>query len=280
MKAISYQLSAISLKVSCFKSPTLMNQPVNFRSPLDDPESLPLLKIETIVNPSDDVSILIVAPHPDDETLGCGGAIALCHQLNIPVEVLIISDGTKSHPNSLIYPASTLKLLREQESLDALAILGLDSAAVSFLSLPDSAVPTQNQPNYSSAIALCEHYLRPIAPSIIFLPWRNDPHADHRASWGLIQVACEHLSLSPRLIEYPIWDWDEQQRQNFTESVDVWRLDISSVLDLKKCAIAKYRSQTTDLINDDPDAFRLTPEILQNFIKPWEVYLEQTNEQA
>jgi len=251
-----------------------MSRAVNFSQPLSAPSALPLLKIEILSNINSNLPILIVAPHPDDETLGCGGAIALLCQLNLPVEVLIISDGTKSHPNSLTYPAPALKKLRERESLAALAILGVKPEAVTFLALPDGAVPTIEQPSWQNAIALCRNYLSRIAPSLIFLPWRNDPHPDHRASWELLQVTSRDLLPLPRLIEYPIWDWDTEQRRNFSESVNAWRLDINSVLNLKQNAIAQYRSQISDLIDDDPEGFRLTSEMLQNFTQPWEIYIE------
>ena len=241
------------------------------------PEFLPLLDIKKIVARS----ILIVAPHPDDETLGCGGAIALSGQLNIPVSVLIVSDGTKSHPNSKAYPPPALKKVREQESLAALAILGVAPEAVTFLGLPDGAVPMEAEgkinkaiQEYQKASALISQYLTNLAPSIIFLPWRKDPHPDHRASWQLFTTEAANLINPPRIIEYPIWDWDVKQRGDFAESVKAWRLDISSVVELKQQAIAQYRSQISDLINDDPEGFRLTPQMLQNFTKPWEIYLE------
>jgi hypothetical protein len=47
------------------------------------------------------------------------------------------------------------------------------------------------------------------------------------------------------------------------------------VVELKQQAIAAYCSQTTDLIDDDPEGFRLTPEMLANFTRPWEVYIEE-----
>jgi LmbE family N-acetylglucosaminyl deacetylase len=233
------------------------------------------LPIKTLVHRSSDQSdqsILIVAPHPDDETLGCGGAIALLRQLNLPVAVVVVSDGTKSHPNSVAYPPPKLKKLREQESLAALAILGVAPEAVTFLDLPDGEVEisSKSQP----AIASIDQYVTQLIPSLVFLPWRKDPHPDHRASWQLFTLAAENLNNPPRIIEYPIWDWDTEQRGDFADSINAWRLDITNVLELKRQAIAQYRSQISDLINDDPAGFRLTPQMLQNFTQPWEIYLE------
>ena len=235
------------------------------------PESLPIWDIKTLVTGSVSKSILVVAPHPDDETLGCGGAIALLRQLDVAVQVSIVSDGTQSHPNSIAYPSTALKQLRERESLSALAILGVAPEAVTFWGMPDGAVLTVVQ---HKEIDRIQKYLCNLTPSIIFLPWRKDPHPDHRASWQLFTTACKQLAYFPRIIEYPIWDWDREQRQDFLDSVNVWRLDISEVLKLKLRAIAQYRSQISDLIDDDPEGFRLTPEMISNFTQPWEIYLE------
>ena len=234
------------------------------------PESLSILDTKTLVSGSIPESILVVAPHPDDETLGCGGAIALLRQLDVVVKVLVVSDGTQSHPNSIAYPAPVLKQLRERESLAALTLLGVAPEAVTFWGMPDGAVPTVVQ---HQEIQI-QKYLCNFTPSIIFLPWRKDPHPDHRASWQLFTTACKQLAYSPRIIEYPIWDWDKEQRQDFPDSVNAWRLDISKVLELKRQAIAQYRSQISDLIDDDPQGFRLTPEMILNFTQPWEIYLE------
>ena len=58
-------------------------------------------------------------------------------------------------------------------------------------------------------------------------------------------------------------------------SVTTWRLDINQVVKLKQQAIATYPSQTTNLIDDAPEGFRLKPQILANFTRPWEVYLKE-----
>lgn len=211
---------------------------------------------------------LIVAPHPDDETLGCGGAIALLRSIGCDVRVLIVSDGTLSHPNSQKYPRLALRELRESETISALAILGVEKTAITFLRLPDGGIANQN-PDLS-------HYLTQIAPQLVFVPLRYDPHPDHRASFQLISKAINSLNQTPRLVEYPIWDWDVQQRGNWDDArLTSWRLDISFVVALKQKAIASYRSQITNLIDDDPQGFQLTSEMLANFTRPVEVYLEE-----
>ncbi|MEH2445283.1 MAG: PIG-L deacetylase family protein [Nostoc sp.] len=237
--------------------------------PLDNPSVLPWRSVNEIACSA----ALIVAPHPDDETLGCGGAIALLGSLNCDVQVLVISDGTLSHPRSRKYPADKLLALRETETLSALKLLGVEANAVTFCRMQDGSISTQ----YQSAVASCRDYITEVAPQIIFLPWRYDPHADHRATWKLVKAALHDLHLSPRLIEYPIWDWDWEQRGSLPASLEVttWRLDISTVVEVKQQAIAAYRSQITDLIDDDPQGFRLSAEMLANFTRPWEVYLEE-----
>ncbi|MEA5448770.1 PIG-L deacetylase family protein [Leptolyngbya sp. CCNP1308] len=250
----------------------------SFTSPFVAAEALPLQSITSLQPP-----VLVVAPHPDDETLGCGGAIAQLRARDCPVHVLVISDGTRSHPRSQQYPALRLKQVREAETLAALALLGVEAENVTFLGLPDGAVPhlslagnRPQEPAAQAALEQCQTYLRQTVPQTIFLPYRFDPHRDHRASWQLVQGAIAVLPQPPQVIEYPIWDWDPHQRQPLAEGYQPWRLDVAPQLPLKQQAIHCYRSQTTDLIDDDPTGFRLSPELIANFLNPWEVYLEPT----
>ena len=240
---------------------------------LASPEDLPVRDLSAI----DRQRVVVVAPHPDDETLGCGGAISLLCDRNYDVRILVISDGTLSHPNSQKYPAPALQSLREQETLTALSILGVERSAVTFLRLKDGSVPTLTAFNFPRAKTLCQAYLKTALPDTIFIPWRFDPHADHRATWQLIQAAILSLGITPQVIEYPIWDWDIQQQQKTPDLVQIsgWRLNIEPVLDRKCQAIAAYRSQLGQLIDDDPNGFCLSAELLTNFTRPWEVYFEE-----
>jgi LmbE family N-acetylglucosaminyl deacetylase len=240
------------------------------------PTSLPFCSIQTIANSP----ILVVAPHPDDETLGCGGAIARLRQLDCDVDILVMSDGTQSHPHSRQYPPPALRALREAETIAGVASLGVAAECVTFLQLPDGSVPAISTAAGQRARIRCRLYLERVMPSVIFLPWRYDPHPDHRASWQLIQAALSDFPFQPRLIEYPIWNWDPQQRGTVSMQTrfHAWRVDIGSVLRQKQSAIAAYRSQTTSLIEDDPTGFRLSAEMLTHFTHPWEVYLEEESQ--
>jgi LmbE family N-acetylglucosaminyl deacetylase len=243
------------------------------KHPTSDPLQSPLHSILHIAAEP----VLVVAPHPDDETLGCGGAIALLRQLGLIVRVLVISDGTQSHPRSVKYPAHKLRTLRESETRSAMNLLGVDSQ-VTFLQLPDGAIPTDEKPEFDRALEQCGDYLKTVMPAIVFVPWRDDPHPDHRATWHLINGTLSQCRLFPRVIEYPVWDWDAAQRRTYEGSPMIaWRLDISKVVERKQEAIAAYRSQTTNLIDDDPLGFRLTPQMLANFAQPWELYIEPRN---
>lgn len=245
------------------------------KSPLALPFALDLMPPETVIEWG---KTLIVAPHPDDESLGCGGAIALLREAKMEVCALVMSDGTLSHPNSRRFPAEKLRALREREMRNALEILGVSSDAVTFFRYRDRSVPqNETAKNWAEAVERCRAYLQKIQPQTILVPWRRDPHPDHRATCALINAARnkpENRGL--RLIEYPIWLWEIAKRADapcFGE-VCAWRLDIETVFEKKQRAVAAHESQVTNLIDDDPQGFRLTPEILAHFAQKWEIYLE------
>ena len=219
---------------------------------------------------------LVIAPHPDDETLGCGGAIALLRQRNIPVHVLFISDGTMSHPHSLKYPPEARRALREQEAWDALAVLGVDKKNTTFLQLPDTKVPTFSSTAFEEAVTRVQACLTALQPQTVLVPWRRDPHCDHQASWQLTHEAVLRHKQPLRWLEYPIWVWELAQPEDIPRPEDgqLWRLSVEAVLPLKQRAIAAHVSQTTRLIDDDPEGFILTPEVLAHFTEPYEIYIE------
>ncbi|GAB3548907.1 PIG-L deacetylase family protein [Spirosoma fluminis] len=220
---------------------------------------------------------LVIAPHPDDESLGCGGTVALLRQQGYVVQVLFVSDGTMSHPNSPSYPAERLRQLRETEAMDAIKILGLSTADAMFMRLKDRQVPTPEQPGFAEAVRFVQNQLNTYQPTTVFVPWRRDPHPDHRASWQILREALTQLPTQPRVFEYPIWLWElgnEADRPR-PDEMTVWQVPIESVMTQRNQAIAAHRSQVTRLIDDDPAAFFLSPELLTHFEAPRELFLEE-----
>ncbi|WP_461116387.1 PIG-L deacetylase family protein [Spirosoma jeollabukense] len=220
-------------------------------------------------------SALVIAPHPDDESLGCGGLIAQLRALDYVVHVVFVSDGSMSHPNSKTYPAERLRDLREAEAGEALRILGVNDVDCTFLRYKDRQVPVHNQPGFLEAATAIATLIDRVKPSTIFVPWRRDPHPDHRASWQITQEALRQTN-SVRVLEYLIWLWElgNQHDMPDPDEMNVWKVAIDTVIDQRNQAISAHRSQVTRLIDDDPTAFYLSPELLTHFEKPRELFLE------
>ena len=86
-------------------------------------------------------SCLILAPHPDDESLGCGGLIAACCAQSRWPAVVILTDGSRSHTHSRLFPPPRLATLREEEVEKAVRILGLPPDRLFLLHEPDAEAP-------------------------------------------------------------------------------------------------------------------------------------------
>jgi LmbE family N-acetylglucosaminyl deacetylase len=215
--------------------------------------------------------VLVVAPHPDDESIGCGGLIAALRQRQLDVQVVILTDGTGSHANSARYPASRLADLRKGEALEALAILGVAPDAVAFWQLADRFVPDRDSATFESTVVRAHMRLRLLSPATLVIPGRTDSHGDHRAAWSIWTAAADRLAVQPRILEYLVWPGVE------TAKGVPRQLDIASVLSLKRQAIAAHRSQHGLVIDDDPDGFSLPDDLLARAALPWEGFFEDAS---
>lgn len=214
---------------------------------------------------------LIVAPHADDESLGCGGIISLAKKYGQTVYILLLSDGTLSHPNSKDFPKDKLRETRENELVEAASLLGVQAEQIIFCRYQDRNVPGKSSEGFDDAVANMSKMLGILKPQSIFVPWRRDPHPDHRAAFDLINAAETEQA---KIYEYPIWLQELGNSDDAPTSDEVmpFRVNIESVLDKKLKAIAAHRSQTTDLISDDPEGFRLSEEMLASFNVPYETF--------
>ena len=165
--------------------------------------------------------ILVVAPHPDDESLGCGGTIARYTQGGSTVALLVVSDGAALDDKN--ERATNLAAERIQETKAAARILGVQQ--VSFLGLPDGRL---NQ--YREAINQAVHQrLVNFEPEIVFCPSPIDGHRDHAA------VARVLLQLHR---EVPGWSLAFYELH--TPLRPNYLVDISAVINVKEQAVLCY----------------------------------------
>lgn len=221
---------------------------------------------------------VVVAPHPDDESLACGGLLALLARASVEAHVVVATDGAASHPGSVAFPPDRLSELREVEVREAVRRLG-HGERTHLLGLPDGNVPAPEAPGFARAVVALRTLLTEIAPQTVVLPWRRDPHPDHVATWRVADAAL--VGSAVRRLEVPIWLWHRGDAHSTPRDAEAtaWRLDVSPVLAEKAAAVAAHASQTTGLVSDSPDAFRLTPDLLAPFERPFEVYIEMREEE-
>ncbi|MCF2442571.1 PIG-L family deacetylase [Dyadobacter sp. CY345] len=219
---------------------------------------------------------IVMAPHPDDETLGCGGTMALLRKLEIPVHFIFVSDGTMSHPNSKKFPASKLRELREKEAENAVLTLGGDKECIEFLRIKDRSVPYPDDAGFAEIVEKLVKIITDIKPETIFIPWQNDPHPDHKATWEIISEVKKHLKFNRRILEYPIWLWELGNPEDVAviDRMRKFAVNIEETLPLKIQALLAHESQVTRLIDDDPEGFMLSPEVIAHFNIPTEVFFE------
>lgn len=165
--------------------------------------------------------VLVLAPHPDDETLGCGGSIRLLAEKGVPVKVLFLTRGDKALPGS----GSSYSALREKEAKKALRILGISD--YEFFRYPDRELYAGLDDMSAAVSARIDEF----RPDTLYSPSVIDLNPDHRAAAGMALALQERYGLSVAFYELttPI-------RPNVL-------VDISGVFGLKRKAIKAYKSQ-------------------------------------
>lgn len=226
----------------------------------------PVVPLDALVGPG---GALVIAPHPDDETLGCGGLIAALAAVGRPVAVAVLTDGAASHPRSAAYPAPRLTALRERETRDALAHLGAAGAPLRFLRHPDGGLGTADTRASAEALAA---WAGALGRPTLFVTWDGDPHPDHKAAFALARRVQARTGLPLRA--YPVWALTLPGEAPLDATLGpIARFDVGAHLAAKRRAAMAHRSQVEDLIADDPSGFRLTPDQLALFITGHETFI-------
>lgn len=226
--------------------------------------ALPEVDLDVILQGCDP---LVLAPHADDESLGCGGLLSACATSGGRPAVLVVTDGVGSHPNSHSYKPIRLRALREDEARTAARELGLSPERLAFLGLPDTAAPTEGAA-FTDTVDAIVAAMRAWDCHALLAPWRHDPHGDHLAAHLMATEAARRCDALHRA--YPIWGLTLPDGPPAVG----WRLDISAQLPRKRRAIAAHRSQYAGLIDDDANGFQMEPSFRALFETQYEIFLD------
>ena len=201
----------------------------------------------TLLRWTGDRRLIVVAPHPDDETLGCGGLIAQAVRRGVKVAVVALTDGNASHPRSEKWPRARLGQLRIGELKRALRRLGGGDVPLRRLGWGDGEIGRQG-----CARRLCSSLVT-LRAGVVLVTSDADHHPDHQAAFRLAQAATRALGLP--LIRYAVWSRVNERGR----LANRYRA-------AKRWAIAAHRSQVGGYIADDPAGFRLSPAALASLV--------------
>ena len=219
-----------------------------------------------------DRGLLIIAPHPNDEALGCGGLLSWAAHRSRKVRVLGLTDGEASHPGSLTHPPERLASTRRNEARAAAACLGLHEEQLAFLALPDRSLETLTAEQTQMALHRISSWALELTPVLTWVTAWTDPHDDNQAAFRLVQRALETVR-GAQLRAYPVWSWLLGAGQ-FTGRLRGRRVDIAAHAHYKRQAIEAHASQQGRVVLDAPNRCVLPEELLIHAHADYEVLLE------
>jgi LmbE family N-acetylglucosaminyl deacetylase len=213
---------------------------------------------------------IILAPHPDDEVIGCGALIAASARAGHAPVIVHVTDGSGSHPNSRLFPRAVLTALRQHEACLASEVLGVVSSRVHFMGLRDTAAP-QDGPELTAAVETIVETIKDYRKPVIFAPWINDPHCDHQSVSKMATLVSRIIGA--RHLSYLVWGWTLPDDQPIEGDIAGWRFPVHGERRRKSRALHAYQSQISDMINDDPAGFRLDSKTLELMLSDDEAFL-------
>jgi LmbE family N-acetylglucosaminyl deacetylase len=174
--------------------------------------------------------VLVVAAHPDDESVGCGGTLRRHVLDGDAVRAVFLTSG-EGGGHGIENPGE----MREAEAREAARILGI--AEIEFWRERDGALRAGR-----ALTARLQALIRDVRPSLLYAPHAADDHPDHRAAARLVRHAVAGVRRGPEVRHFEIWS----PIQHIDHIVD-----ISDQIGVKRRAIRAYRSQCAVMRFDD-----------------------------
>ncbi len=186
-------------------------------------------------------NLMVLVHAPGDESVWCGGLIAESCRRGRPPFVMVLGDGTLSHPHSTAYPPDRLANLHDRETRAAVACLGLPHERLLMAGVHDGAIPAAG-PGFNAVVRAVTLVMWARDCNVICAPW---PGAAGGAGWrntfGIAAAVTRGSGVG--LLAYAAGD---------APAGEGWRLDITAQLGPKRAAVAAHASQLGQVVADDP----------------------------
>lgn len=169
--------------------------------------------------------VLILAPHPDDEAIGCAGALLQLNKEGVASTIVFLTNGEGLYGD----PSDDIAGKRKKEAQTSAEMLGCREAL--FLDLPDGELEKEGERLYQKLYRI----IKEKKPEIVFVPSIIDYHPDHIAAAGIALELLKDLEFF-QLAFYEIYS-----TIRFTHLVD-----ITEVVERKNQIIMNYKSSLYD----------------------------------
>ncbi|WP_062209814.1 bifunctional PIG-L family deacetylase/class I SAM-dependent methyltransferase [Aureimonas sp. AU12] len=210
--------------------------------------------------------LVVIAPHPDDESLGAAALITAAALGGRKVGLVALTDGEGSHRGSTEWPAERIAERRRSEQALALRELGAGEAEILRLALPDGA--SRWHPDFALAADAVAHLVDETGATALAATVGFDPHPDHEAA-ALLAEAVAALRPGLRILLYPVWSLRHPDDHPVeVEALHPFRL--VTPLAEKARALARHETQMGGVVHDDPDGFTLPDWFLRHHQSPFE----------
>jgi LmbE family N-acetylglucosaminyl deacetylase len=148
-------------------------------------------------------SAIVFAPHPDDETLGCGGTIAKLLSEGHQVIVVFITDGRYCLTDLGVTSEPTITKIieiRKEEALRATSILGLHKKNLIFLDFEEKQLEKNSKQLQQKIVEILENF----SPAKVYYPQSREYNFDHRITNHVVKNAIEQSKINPEEYQYTI----------------------------------------------------------------------------
>lgn len=217
--------------------------------------------------------ILVLAPHSDDETLGCGALLASLARAKHYVQIAYFTDSAGSDRRDPV-GAATIATVRRMEATQAMNSIGIAANSLHWLGAPDGRLKDLTADERAHWRQRLAGLLTQVQPAAVLLPSRHDGSSEHEAMFHLVAAVVPELPLAPRVLEFPVWSWWNPRFlwRQVGQVGRVWRHPVAGAAVQKQAMLACYQSQVSPPSPSAPPP--LSAEFLAAFATSHEFFFE------